>query len=139
MLDVCQTWYDIRITLPAGAVAHMPLCPKCGGDLTRRHRTLLQKIAYSDAFECRKCGARQRVVHRFVRVNARFFFSRYTHCIRCGTPRVHRTAKADRIDSVSNHVVSLMQRLMGAPVNRCIACRLQYYDWRPPPPRVPPK
>jgi hypothetical protein len=91
---------------------------------------------YSDAFECRKCGQRRRVVHRSLRVNARFFFSRYTHCIRCGTARVHRTAKADRIDSMSHHVLSIIQRLAGAPVNRCIACRLQYYDWRPPPPRA---
>jgi hypothetical protein len=100
----------------------------------RRRRTLLQKTIYSDAFECRKCGLRRRVVHRVLRVNARFLFSRYTHCIRCGTPRVHRTSKQDRIDSVSYHVVSLVQRLLGAPVNRCVACRLQYYDWRQPPP-----
>ena len=115
----------------------MPLCPQCGSDLIRRHRTLLQKIAYSDAFQCKKCGFRRRVVYRFFRVNATVFFSRYTHCVRCGTARVHRSAKADRIDSVSKHVVSMVQRMSGAPVYRCIACRLQYYDWRPPPPRPP--
>jgi uncharacterized Zn finger protein len=115
----------------------MPSCPNCGTDLTRRHRTLPQKLVYSDAFQCRKCGLRRRIVHQVLRVNATFFLSRYTHCIRCGTPRVHRSAKADRIDSMSHHVVSLIQRLSGAPVNRCIACRLQYYDWRPPPPRAP--
>ena len=117
----------------------MPLCPNCGRDLTRRHRSLFQKVVYSDVFECRKSGLRPRVVHRFVRVNATYFFSRYTHCVRCGTARVHRSAKADRIDSVSKHVVSMVQRMSGAPVYRCVACRLQYYDWRPPPPRVPPE
>jgi predicted RNA-binding Zn-ribbon protein involved in translation (DUF1610 family) len=115
----------------------MPLCPHCGSDLTRRHRTLLQKFAYSDSFECRKCRSRRRVLHRFFRVNATVLFSRYTHCVRCGTARVHRSAKADRIDSVSKHVFSMVQHLSGAPVYRCIACRLQYYDWRPPSPRPP--
>ena len=63
-------------------------------------------------------------------------FSRCSHCIRCGSSRVHRLTKRDRVDAMSRHVFSLIQLLTFAPLNKCVACRLQYYDWRPPNPRV---
>jgi uncharacterized protein with PIN domain len=112
----------------------MTQCPACGGELKRTHRKVFQRMLYSDAYVCRKCGYRTARFHPFIRVNATFVFSRYTHCIRCGTARVHRMAKRDRIDSMSRHVLSLVQHLAFAPVNKCTACRLQYYDWRPPKP-----
>jgi hypothetical protein len=68
-------------------------------------------------------------------VNAAFLFSRYSHCIQCGSARVHRLTKRDRVDSMSHHPFSVLQHITGAPVNKCIACRLQYHDWRRPQPQ----
>jgi hypothetical protein len=44
---------------------------------------------------------------------------------------VRRQRKHDRIDTVSNHPLSRLMQITGAPLNRCFACRVQYYDWRP--------
>ena len=63
-------------------------------------------------------------------MNFGYLFSPYTHCVRCGTISVTRAAKRDRIDSVSRNILSRIQHLLGAPLNKCAACRLQYYDWR---------
>jgi uncharacterized protein with PIN domain len=112
----------------------MTQCPRCESRLRRTHRTAFQRTLYSDAFVCRECGYRTARLRPFIRVNATFLFSRHTHCIRCGTARVHRLSKRDRVDSISKHLFSLLQHLTFAPINKCIACRLQYYDWRPPPP-----
>ena len=114
----------------------MPQCPKCGRELKKTHRSALQKLFYSDAFVCPRCAFRSRRFRRTFRVNGIFLFSRYTHCINCGSPRVHRLAKRDRVDTMSHHVLSMMQRLTGAPLNKCTACRLQYSDWRPPKPQA---
>ena len=61
-----------------------------------------------------------------------FYLSRYTSCIRCGNVDVRRVATLDLVDSRSKHIWSLLFRLAGAPLNKCDACRLQYYDWRVP-------
>jgi len=87
-------------------------------------------------FRCTKCGHALKRLHPIVDANLSFVFSRYTRCIRCGTPRVQRLKKRDRIDSMSKNLTSQLLRLTGAPLNKCPACRLQYYDWRPPQPGV---
>jgi hypothetical protein len=97
----------------------------------RTHRTPLQRVLSSDVFRCRKCGASVHRLYRTLSVNTTFFFSRYTHCIRCGTPDIQRSHKRDRVDSFSRHLASRIMRFTGAPINKCAACRLQYYDWRP--------
>lgn len=116
---------------PAGI---MPQCPKCGGYLVRIHRGTFRKIAYSALFRCRQCGFRTGKFHSWLSSNYRFMFSRYTRCVRCSTYNVHRGSKRDRIDGVSRHPLSLLQHILGAPLNKCPACRLQYYDWRRPQP-----
>ena len=112
-------------------------CPDCAKHMMRTHRTLAQKLLYTDAFRCTKCG--RRVYRRRMSGGGTFAFafSRHTHCIRCGTPNVQRLRKRDRIDSVSRHPVSLLFALIGAPLNRCYSCRLQYRDWRRPVPQAP--
>jgi hypothetical protein len=138
MLDVCQTWYDSCMTSAEVVVWHMPECPNCGRELKKTHRTALQKLLYSGAFVCPKCRFRMRRFRPTLRVNAIFVFSRYTHCINCGSSRVHRLSKRDRVDTMSHHVFSVLQHLTAAPLNKCTACRLQYYDWRPPKPVAEP-
>src|ERR687897_748094 len=36
----------------------MPVCPRCRNDLSRVHRTLLERVLYARLFECRMCGYR---------------------------------------------------------------------------------
>ncbi len=110
----------------------MSECPKCGRHLSRKHRRLVQKIVYSDVMSCSRCGYRVGRPHPFIRSNFTFLFSRHTHCINCGNTQVRRGSRRDRIDTVSNHLLSRVLRLFGAPVNKCPRCRLQYYDWRRP-------
>ena len=100
--------------------------------MTRTHRTRVQKLLYSDVFRCTKCGRRLNRKHIRRSVMLIFAFSRYSHCIRCGTPNVVRLSKRDRVDSVSRHPASLLFGLTGAPLNKCPHCRLQYRDWRRP-------
>ena len=107
-------------------------CPNCGWELKKTHRTVFQKLIYSGAFVCPRCGLRTRRVRARIRVTAIFLFSRFTHCINCGSPRVHRLAKRDRVDTMSHHPFSVIQHLIFAPLNKCPNCRLQYFDWRAP-------
>ena len=111
----------------------MPACPKCGKHLSRQHRTALQKLIYSEVLHCSRCA--RSIKHPYSVFNTftgRFLFSRYSRCVRCGTVYVQRSAKRDRIDSLSGSLYSRIQHLLGAPLNKCVACRLQYYDWRRP-------
>jgi hypothetical protein len=112
----------------------MPQCPQCARHLMRRHRTSLQKLIYSDVFRCPDCDTPVVRFRSFLGVHPHFLFSRYTHCIQCGTPSVYKTAKRDRIDSLTKNPFGRIQQLLGAPVIKCLACRLQYYDWRAPRP-----
>jgi hypothetical protein len=97
----------------------------------RMHRTAAQRILYSDVFRCTHCRTRTRRIRPGLSVPLAFYFSRFTHCIRCGSARIERLEKRDRIDSLSRHPFSNVLRLTGAPLKKCPACRLQYYDWRP--------
>jgi hypothetical protein len=45
---------------------------------------------------------------------------------------VQRLKKRDKVDGFSQNPLALMQVLIGAPVNRCSPCRLQFFDWRKP-------
>lgn len=109
----------------------MPECPNCQERLQKVHRRFLEKLAYSSAYECRKCNFRTRRLNAWGLSLGRFIFSRHTSCPRCGTALVHRTSKRDRVESLSKHLFSRMQQLLGAPLNKCPLCRLQYYDVRP--------
>ena len=113
----------------------MVLCPSCGSRLVRRHRSFLQKLLYSDRVRCSKCkfrGARLHPVFASAMSSMRFVFSRCSRCPRCESYDVHRVGRPDRIDSFSTTLAGLLQLLTGAPVNKCPACRLQFYDWRKP-------
>src|ERR1700693_4157808 len=113
-------------------------CRGCGGSMTRSHRRLLEKAVYSDAFACSRCKLRLGWHHPFLFFllrQFRFVFSSYARCVRCGKQEsVSRLEKRDYIDSVSKNPLALFQLLLGAPINRCSPCRLQFYDWRPPRP-----
>jgi uncharacterized Zn finger protein len=115
----------------------MPECPTCARHLVRIHRARLERIWYVAVFRCPSCGFRVGSFHPFLFVNYSFIFSRHTRCIRCGSVYVHRALKRDPIEATSKHVFSWFWRTLGAPLNKCPGCRLQYYDWRPPHPGSP--
>jgi hypothetical protein len=114
-----------------GAQTDAPDCLTCGFQLHRRHRSLLERLLFSDAYYCSTCHRTTRQLHARLDVLERFVFSTRTHCVRCGTSRVHRLERRDYIDSVSHHPLVLLLRLTGAPRYKCPRCRLQYHDWRP--------
>ena len=112
----------------------VPKCPKCGKDMMRTHRTRLQRVLYSVAFECPRCHIGLGWHHAFLArqlVRWRFVFSRHSRCIRCAAYTVYQIDRRDHVDAVSREPLALVQRLLGAPIKKCPACRLQYYDWRP--------
>ena len=106
-------------------------CATCETPLVRVRRRFLERLLYADAYECRPCGRRVRRLHSGLSVRYNFFVSRQARCVNCGTAKVQRVAKRDLLDSLSGHPVSQLQRLTCAPLIRCAACRLQFYDWRP--------
>jgi predicted RNA-binding Zn-ribbon protein involved in translation (DUF1610 family) len=111
-----------------------PTCPRCGQEMTRVHRTLLQRLVYSGVYNCPKCDRRLAAYYPFLdrqTVRCRFVFSLQSHCVTCGTDAVHELCKPDPIDPLSKHLLARVQWLLRAPRKRCPDCRLQYYDWRP--------
>jgi uncharacterized protein with PIN domain len=115
----------------------MPKCPECAKHMIRTHRSHIQKIVYTDTFRCPKCGYKFGTVRPWLRIKAGYIFSRFTRCVRCGTLNVHRSQKRDRVDRPTRQFLGRIQRIVFAPLNKCEACRLQYYDWRPPYPFQP--
>jgi hypothetical protein len=111
--------------------AAVPECPKCGGHLRKVHRQVYERLFCAAAYACRHCNFRVRRFRPWWTSICQFTFSRYTRCIRCGTVRVHRVYKRDRIDEASWHPFSLIQQILGAPKNKCPLCRLRYHDFRP--------
>jgi uncharacterized protein with PIN domain len=110
----------------------MILCPHCDGRLTRVHREPLEKIRYSDMYVCLHCKRRMGSIHKALFLYTRFLFSRTSRCLRCGQEDIQRLEKPDKIDRFSTHPLALVQKLFGAPIHRCVPCRLQFYDWRRP-------
>jgi hypothetical protein len=136
----CAAKCEACFPCPAGLIivhraSRMPVCPNCGSSsLIRVHRNYLQRIAYRIRFRCRQCGFQYGKVHIRLLVLYRFISSRYSRCIRCGTDSVYRSAKRDLVDGPSDSPFNKLCQMMRVPLNKCPACRLQYYDWRLPHP-----
>ena len=109
----------------------MPACPRCQTPMVRTHRTALQRLLYEGMFQCPACAFQGKRPYRALYPTLAFLLSRYTRCIRCSNANVQRLSRRDSVDWMSWHPISLVCRVTGAPLNRCPACRLQYYDWRP--------
>lgn len=110
------------------------LCPHCGNAVARRRRLLLERLFVRRVLECASCAWSHRVYRVPFERAMQFAASRYTQCIQCGSPRVKRLPARDVIDPTSRHPFSLLLHLTGAPIYHCNLCRLQYHDWREPPP-----
>jgi len=51
-------------------------------------------------------------------------------CPECGTARLSKRSKYDRIDRKSNSLLRRFLGLFGAPIYHCTFCRLQFRDIR---------
>ena len=109
-------------------------CPHCTGWMERVRRSALERIVFAEVFICLSCG--RRVPLWRPRVSAiwityRFIVSRFSRCICCGSGLVFRTQYSD---SLTKNPLGRIQRLFGAPLVECSACRRNYFDWRRPRP-----
>lgn len=111
-----------------------PICPDCAREMKRVPRTFFQRLMYSGMYGCPECNSRLAWYHPFLHrqiVAWRFVFSVHSHCVCCGTEDVRTLWTRDPVDPLSKQMLGRVQWLLGAPLKRCPACRVQYYDWRP--------
>jgi hypothetical protein len=102
-------------------------CRKCGAGLKRIHRTLAERLRYYGVFQCSGCGERFARRRHYL-----FFLGPSACCPKCGTRRIKKLHKPDRIDPLYRNVFSLAQRLFpGARLHHCAFCRIQFWDRRP--------
>jgi hypothetical protein len=108
-------------------------CPQCPDSMECVARSPGQRMVYSVAYVCPRCGYRLSLYHRIIGTlfinNYRFIFSRYSHCITCGSGSV---ARSNYADSLAKHPLGWIQRLIGAPMLECSSCGGGYFDWRSP-------
>jgi ribosomal protein S27AE len=100
----------------------MITCRVCAGIGKRRSRTFLERLVNRAKLQCPDCGA-----FWYWR---RVLFQKYTFCPECGTSRLSKRSKYDRIDRKSDSVVRRFLGIFGAPIYHCTFCRLQFRDYR---------
>ena len=78
------------------------------------------------AYECHKCEIEELVPRRF-----RHHFGPACRCPECGTYRVVRLKRPDKIDRRHGGFLNLLERLISrGRMFHCRWCRLQFYDRR---------
>jgi hypothetical protein len=100
----------------------MLTCPVCDTSGKRRHRSLLERIFTRAKLVCPQC--RETWYWR------RVLFQRHVLCPECGTPRLAKRMKYDRIDRKSDSFLRRFLVLFGSPIYHCTFCRLQFRDVR---------
>jgi DNA-directed RNA polymerase subunit RPC12/RpoP len=75
---------------------------------------------------CRDCGREQPVT--FFGISPHL--SMVARCPRCGTRRLRKLKRIDKIESMYRNPISRLQQFIGAPLLYCFRCRLQFYDFR---------
>ena len=119
-------------TVIAAARTQMYQCPHSSGCQERVSRKWFQRIVYSEVYLCTTCGAslgiHQRYISTLVVNNFRFIFSRYSHCVSCGSGAVDR---GGRLYFPSKNPLAWIQLLALAPLRECSPCGRQFLDWRP--------
>jgi hypothetical protein len=104
----------------------MPNCFKCGGKTHRIHRTFLERLRYAAVYRCRDCGEKRLEDQWYL-----FLLGRVSRCPHCGTHRLRKLRRIDKIDRMYPNPLSLLQKYFGANLHWCQYCRLQFYDFRP--------
>jgi len=78
-------------------------------------------------FECGQCHFRKPEPRWFA-----LYLGDYPRCPKCGTYRLSRLSKPDRIDPMYRTLIGWFQRRFGADLYHCRYCRIQFYDMREP-------
>ena len=103
----------------------MNRCPRCGGTLFRIHRTLLERIGHMAIYKCKDCREKHVVPRRW-----RHHLGLEVRCPHCGTARITKLRKRDRIDPMQTGFLNLLERLLDGKLYHCRFCRIQFYDRR---------
>ena len=115
----------------AAARTQMYECPHSSGCQARVTRKWFQRIVYSEVYLCTACGASLGIHRRYLSTlvvnNVRFIFSRYSHCVSCGSGAVER---GGRLYFPSKNPLAWIQLLVAAPLRECSPCGRQFFDWR---------
>jgi hypothetical protein len=102
-------------------------CVQCGEKLRRVHRTFFERLSYMAIYECRKCEREEYAPRRY-----RYHFGPTCRCPVCGTYRVVKLKRRDKIDKMHTGFLNLLERIAGkSRLFHCRWCRLQFYDRRP--------
>jgi DNA-directed RNA polymerase subunit RPC12/RpoP len=101
-------------------------CGRCGGRLRRIHRTFLERFQFLAIFECLECNTQHCAPRPY-----QFHFGPEARCPQCGTTRLNRVKRPNKIDGMRGGVVNLFNRITGGQLMRCRYCRMQFYDRRP--------
>ncbi len=109
----------------------MVTCPACGGLGKRRPRTFTERFINRSKLKCTQCDN----VWFWKRVP----FQKYTRCPQCGTARISKRTKYDKIDRKSKSLIRRFLGIFGAPIFHCTFCRLQFRDYRDLDPNRKPK
>jgi len=104
----------------------MLTCPACSGLGKRLPRSFTERVFNRAKMWCSNCG----VVWYWPRVP----FQKHTQCPECGTSRLLKLSKYDRIDRKSTSILRHLLGIFGAPIYHCTFCRLQFCDYRDPDP-----
>jgi hypothetical protein len=110
----------------------MRVCKQCGGHLHRIHRTFLERFGYMAIYECRECKDIISVPRHF-----RYHLGKLPRCHKCGTLRISKLKSRDRIDPIDTGFLNLLERMLGGGLYHCKFCRLQFYDRRKTPEKLP--
>ena len=76
-------------------------------------------------FECRDCHEISSSPRRF-----RLHLGEFCRCPRCGTFRLTKLRKRDKIDPMHGGFLHLLERMASGRLYHCRYCRLQFYDRR---------
>jgi len=106
------------------------MCMDCQGAVYKEPRTRSEKLVYASAYMCTGCDGRIRKL-RTPFSFFRFAFSRHTTCPGCGIDWVKPAVKDNLPTLISNHPLSLIHQLRGAPRLNCVMCDTHYHDSRP--------
>jgi hypothetical protein len=91
----------------------------------RVHRSFSARFKYLAIFRCRLCDREEYALRPH-----RLHFGKHARCPQCGTFRIIKLEKPDRIDRMQTGLLNLLEKLAGGSVYSCCFCRLQFYDRR---------
>jgi hypothetical protein len=76
-------------------------------------------------YQCRQCEREEYLPRPY-----QYHFGNKCRCPSCGTYRVVRLQKPDKIDKMHTGFLNWAEKMLGGTLHSCCFCRLQFYDRR---------